>query len=115
MQFSIIKSFIIGTFILSIGIGGFVMLTKSKPVATIRDLPESVWRVSVIEITLDQVAPVFSGFGIVENPDTQIFKGRFPADVLKIHVREGDQVLRGDLLVEAKSCKITRFKKTESS
>ena len=100
MQFSIIKSFIIGTFILSIGIGGFVMLTKSKPVATIRDLPESVWRVSVIEITLDQVAPVFSGFGIVENPDTQIFKGRFPADVLKIHVREGDQVLRGDLLVE---------------
>lgn len=98
-----IKSFVIGLAIFGGGIGGFLSLTKSKPVAAVREAPAAVWRVSVARIDLETVAPVFNGFGTIENPDTQTMKARIATDVSKLLVREGDRVRTNDVLVELDS------------
>ena len=98
-----IKSFVIGLVIFGGGIGGFISLTKSKPVAAIREKSAAVWRVSAVRIDLETVAPVFNGFGAVENPDTQTMKARIATDVSKLLVREGDRVRTNDVLIELDS------------
>ena len=69
-----VKPFVIGLAIFGGGIGGFISLTKSKPVAAVREVPATIWRVSVARIDLEAVAPVFNGFGTIENPDTQTMR-----------------------------------------
>jgi multidrug efflux pump subunit AcrA (membrane-fusion protein) len=97
------KPFVIGLTIFSGGVGGFISLTKSKPVAAVREVPATIWRVSATRIDLERVAPVFNGFGTIENPDTQTMKARIATDVSKLLVREGDRVRTNDVLIELDS------------
>ena len=98
-----VKPFVIGLCIFGGGIGGFISLTKSKPVAVVREVPATIWRVSAARIDLETVAPVFNGFGTIENPDTQTMKARIATDVSKLLVREGDRVRTNDVLIELDS------------
>ncbi|MEC9077215.1 MAG: HlyD family efflux transporter periplasmic adaptor subunit [Pseudomonadota bacterium] len=98
-----IKLFVIGLAIFGGGIGGFISLTKSKPVAAVREVPATSWRISAERIDLETVAPVFNGFGTIENPDTQTIKARIATDVSKLLVREGDRVRTNDVLIELDS------------
>jgi len=94
------KSFVVGLAIFGAGIGGFVLLTQSKPSATVREAPAAVWRVSTEVIELKTVSPVFNGFGTIENPDTQTLKARIATDVASLRVREGARVSANEVLME---------------
>ena len=93
-------SIAVGFAIFGAGIGGFFLLTQSKPTADVRDVPAAVWRVSTQTIELQTVSPVFNGFGSVQNPDTQTLKARIATDVAALHVREGARTEAGRVLIE---------------
>lgn len=93
-------SIAVGFAIFGAGIGGFFLLTQSKPTADVRDVPAAVWRVSTQTIELQTVSPVFNGFGSVQNPDTQTLKARIATDVAALHVREGARTEAGHVLIE---------------
>ena len=93
-------SIAVGFAIFGAGIGGFFLLTQSKPTADARDVPAAVWRVSTQTIELQTVSPVFNGFGSVQNPDTQTLKARIATDVAALHVREGARTEAGRVLIE---------------
>jgi multidrug efflux pump subunit AcrA (membrane-fusion protein) len=95
-----LKSFVVGLAIFGAGIGGFVLLTQSKPSAAVREAPAAVWRVSTEVIELKTVSPVFNGFGTIENPDTQTLKARIATDVASLRVREGARVSANEVLME---------------
>lgn len=95
-----LKSFVLGLAIFGAGIGGFILLTQSKPTAAVREAPAAVWRVSTKVISLETVSPVFNGFGTIENPDTQTLKARIATDVASLHVREGARVRANQVLME---------------
>ena len=95
-----LKSIAVGLAIFSTGIGGFVFLNQSKPTTETREIPAAVWRVSAKAIQLQTASPVFSGFGSVQNPDTQTLKARIATDVAALHVREGARTEAGRVLVE---------------
>ena len=98
MTASRIKAFLIGLGIFAVGVGGFFVLTKTKPVAEVRDASAATWRISAVTIDLQRIHPVFNGFGTVENPDTQILKARLATDVTQMLVREGSRVQAGEQL-----------------
>ena len=95
-----LKSFVIGLAIFGAGIGGFILLTQSKPTAAVREAPAAVWRVSTEVIELETVSPVLNGFGTIENPDTQTLKARIATDVASLNVREGARVRANEVLME---------------
>lgn len=92
------KAFAIGLGIFAAGVGGFMLLTKTKPVAEVREATTAAWRISAVTIELNTINPVFNGFGTVENPDTQILKARLATDVEQMLVREGTRVEAGEPL-----------------
>lgn len=92
------KAFAIGLGIFAVGVGGFFLLTQTKPVAEVRDATTAAWRVSAVTIELNTINPVFNGFGTVENPDTQVLKARLATDVNRMLVREGARVQAGQPL-----------------
>ena len=93
-------SIAVGFAIFGAGIGGFFLLTQSKPTADVRDVPAAVWRVSTQTIELQTVSPVFNGFGSVQNPDTQTLKARIATDVAALYVREGARTEASSVLIE---------------
>ena len=93
-------SIAVGFAIFGAGIGGFFLLTQSKPTADVRDVPAAVWRVSTQTIELQTVSPVFNGFGSVQNPDTQTLKARIATDVAALYVREGARTEASRVLIE---------------
>ena len=98
MQSNRIKAFLIGAGIFGVGIGGYYVLTSTKPTAAVREETRSVWRVSTETVQLERVSPEFNGFGTVENPDIQTLKARVSTDVVSLNVREGARVQAGTLL-----------------
>ncbi len=98
-----LKAIAIGFSVLGVGIGGFFWLTKSKPKAVVNEAPAAVWRVSTKIAQLETVSPVFNGFGIIENPDTQTLKARLATDVSRLRVREGAKVRANEVLMELDS------------
>ncbi|MBU25295.1 MAG: hypothetical protein CMD99_04615 [Gammaproteobacteria bacterium] len=97
-QFSF-KSFVAGLIIFGAGVGGFIQLTQSKPRAEITAAPATTWRVSMQRVHPQNVSPVFNGFGLVQNPDTQTLKARMSTDVASLYVREGSRAEAGRLLM----------------
>lgn len=61
---------------------------------------EKAWPVSVIEALPEARSPSFTAFGRVESNRVARIKTDLVAEVHAVHVREGDWVARGDLLVE---------------
>ena len=93
------KSFVAGLVIFGAGVGGFIQLTQSKPKAEITAAPATTWRVSMQRVHPQDVSPVFNGFGLVQNPDTQTLKARMSTDVASLYVREGSRAEAGRLLM----------------
>lgn len=93
-----VKTFALGIMIISIGVIGFIILTKTKPQPKIVEPSSTVWRIYTQSVKVTTATPEYNGFGTVENPGTQVFKARITADVDKIYVREGQRVEKGALL-----------------
>jgi multidrug efflux pump subunit AcrA (membrane-fusion protein) len=60
---------------------------------------EKAWPVSVIEVMPATLQPAFTVFGKVESSNVAHLKTDLNAEVASVHVREGDWVAAGDLLL----------------
>jgi len=61
---------------------------------------ERAWPVSVIDVLPGEVRPTLSGFGRIEATRIAAITTDLAAGVRQVHVREGDWVEEGDLLIE---------------
>ena len=78
----------------------FVVLRASRPEQPVAETRERVWRVEVLDVVPQSLAPSLRLYGRVETPT--LFKAAAPAAsrVQRVWVREGEQVEQGQLLVE---------------
>ncbi len=93
------KKIVLPILILIVGVIGFAGLRMSKPQQAPASIEERVWRVQVMKATPRTLAPTLTLYGQVETPD--MFKAASPGDavVSQMHVREGQQVAQGRLLM----------------
>lgn len=77
----------------------FLMIATRADKAVI-DKKEQVWKVDVIPVELKSIAPEITIYGRVETPNTSTLTSALSAEVLKVHVRDGSDVTKGDSLVE---------------
>ncbi|MEN8130914.1 MAG: biotin/lipoyl-binding protein [Pseudomonadota bacterium] len=93
------KKIILPILILIVGVIGFAGLRMSKPQQAPASIEERVWRVQVMEAIPRTLAPTLTLYGQVETPD--MFKAASPGDavVSQMHVREGQRVDQGRLLM----------------
>lgn len=89
--------------LLTIGAGTFVFLKVTRPEQPSATVEERVWRVDVLEVRPDTLAPSLTLYGRVETPD--LLKAAAPGDavVAEVDVREGQKVSAGQLLVRLDS------------
>lgn len=78
-----------------------LMATASKP--EIEPQRERAWAVSVLDVRPTRLAPVFSTYGRVESNNIAELRTKVVAEVAAVHVREGQRVQQGDLLVELRT------------
>ncbi|MCB1742151.1 MAG: biotin/lipoyl-binding protein [Gammaproteobacteria bacterium] len=95
-----LKELLISLLILGVGAGGFVALKASRPRPTTVQVQERAWLVSVQTVHPRPVSPVLLLYGRVESPHLTTLRAALTADVLNVHVREGQWVSRGEILVE---------------
>ena len=72
--------------------------TGPAPEPQIRE--ERAWPVSVIDVRPGELSPTLGGFGRVEATRVAAITTDLAAGVHQVHVREGDWVAEGDLLIE---------------
>ncbi|MDA1076892.1 MAG: HlyD family efflux transporter periplasmic adaptor subunit [Proteobacteria bacterium] len=68
----------------------------AKPTARV----EKAWPVSIIDITPGELNPTFSAYGRVESNNIAHIRTDLVAQVKHVHVREGDWVAQGQVLIE---------------
>jgi multidrug efflux pump subunit AcrA (membrane-fusion protein) len=67
---------------------------------------EKSWPVSVIEVEPQPHSPTFTAYGRMESNRIAHLRTDLIAEVAAVHVREGDWVIRGDLLVELSNAEV---------
>ncbi|SFB84478.1 HlyD family secretion protein [Marinospirillum celere] len=78
---------------------GFVLLRMTRPEPPAAGDEERRWPITVVEIQAGDYAPSLRVFGeLTSNTDAQL-RARAAGDVQEIHVREGQRVAEGDLLI----------------
>lgn len=77
-----------------------VSIFATGPTAEPEIRSEKAWPVSVIEAQPDARHPSFTAYGRVESNRVARIKTDLVAEVSAVHVREGDWVAKGDLLLE---------------
>ncbi|MEM1230186.1 MAG: biotin/lipoyl-binding protein [Pseudomonadota bacterium] len=84
-------------------LGGGALLSAALfatgPEPIVEQAPEKAWPVTAIAIEEATLAPSFRAFGKIESRNTAELAAELQARVTAIHVREGDRVRQGDLLV----------------
>jgi multidrug efflux pump subunit AcrA (membrane-fusion protein) len=75
-----------------------IFATGPNPEVQVR--VEKSWPVSVIEVEPQPHSPTFTAYGRMESSRVANLRTDLIAEVAAVHVREGDWVERGDLLVE---------------
>jgi len=86
--------------ILAVGIGGFAALKATRPKPPVARAQEPIWRVVAVEARVVTASPVLKLNGKVENPDQTQAAAPGVGRVLTVHVREGQSVARGQVLME---------------
>ena len=81
------------------GLGGTVMLVKSKPQRPPMAEEEKVWVVAVDEVNPAPLAPDLSLFGRVGSPRLARLSAALSADVVSVDVLEGEWAIAGQRLV----------------
>lgn len=94
------KGFAAGALILAGAALLSVSIFATGPTAEPEERRERAWPVSVTQITPAQLTPMFSVYGRVESSDVANLSVDVVADVRAVHVREGQWVEKGALLIE---------------
>ncbi len=79
-------------------ISASIFATGPKPVPEVQ--PEKIWPVSVTTVTPTALAPTFAAYGRVESTQVAHLQSNLDAEIATVHVREGQWVAQGDVLVE---------------
>lgn len=74
-----------------------IFATGPNPAPALRT--EKAWPVSVIEVSPTSIHPSFTAYGRVESSNVTHLKTDLNAQIADIHVREGDWVEAGDVLI----------------
>lgn len=91
--------FLIPVVILAAGVGGAVAVIKSKPPVQPIAIEEKAWLIETVSIARAAHHPTLVLFGRVETPRTAKLTAALTADVVSVHVREGERVKTGQLLI----------------
>ncbi len=91
--------FLIPVVILAAGVGGAVAVVKSKPPVQPIAIEEKAWLIETVSIARAAHHPTLVLFGRVETPRTAKLTAALTADVVSVHVREGERVKTGQLLI----------------
>lgn len=94
------KKVLLPVLILALAIVAFAALKASRPKPTVAPPQEPVWRVQAVAVTLRDASPVLTLNGRVESPDLTRAAASGPGRVREVHVREGQRLGAGELLVE---------------
>lgn len=86
--------------ILAVGGGGAWALIKSRPEAKPIETEERAWLVRTMVAQVESHRPTLTLYGRVETPRTAHLTAALTADVMTVHVREGERVETGQVLVE---------------
>lgn len=86
--------------ILAVAVAGAALLIATRPEVTAQPLEERAWPVQVAAVEFASHAPVLRLQGFLEAPRAATLRAGVEADVARVHVREGDSVAVGALLVE---------------
>ena len=94
------KRFFAGAGIIALAVFGSFSIFATAPAPIVPERLEKAWPVSVQEIDPDRLAPVFNTFGKVESNNVAELRTNVVAEVARVHVREGQWVAAGELLLE---------------
>ncbi len=86
--------------ILGVSVLASVSIFATGPSATPEVKTDKAWPVSVVEVTPAALAPSFVSFGRVESTQIAHLQSDLSVDIVAVHVREGQWVAKGDVLVE---------------
>ncbi|WP_168204236.1 efflux RND transporter periplasmic adaptor subunit [Aliikangiella coralliicola] len=89
----------IGVVFLFIGIVASWLLISSGTAQTQKPIEEPVWPVASIKAELSSFSPYVPLFGRVETPLHSTISAMLPANIDKVHVKEGQLVKAGELLI----------------
>ncbi len=85
--------------ILSVGFGIFKLLKDTRSEQKPAAVQERVWRIEVEEVEPGRLSPEMALYGRVETPDLLKVAASAQARVAEVLVRDGDPVVKGQLLV----------------
>ncbi|GAB3289266.1 efflux RND transporter periplasmic adaptor subunit [Parahaliea aestuarii] len=85
--------------ILGAAILGSTALLATAPQPPLPEVTEKIWPVSAVSARSESLSPELMLFGRVESPNHAALRSDSSGDVLAVHVREGERVSRGQLLV----------------
>lgn len=86
--------------ILAVGVGGFMTLKATRPKPPLVQAKEPVWRVQAMPARVERLSPMLKLNGRVESPDQNQAAAPGMGRVLRVWVREGQAVSKGQLLLE---------------
>ena len=86
--------------IIGAGIAGFLQLKASKPAPVAIEAPEKQWSVNITAVHTASHTPLASLYGRIESPNRSALSAALSADVVQVHVKEGELVEAGQILVE---------------
>lgn len=91
--------FVLPLLILAISIGSFQYLKSSKTERKKPQAKEKVWLVNALPAQLENLAADLSLYATIESPDLQTASSPAAAIVEDVHVKDGQHVSKGDLLI----------------
>jgi HlyD family secretion protein len=91
--------FLVPIVILAAGAGGAFAVIKSRPPTQPITIEEKAWLVDTTEVERHAHQPTLVLYGRIETPRDAHLTAALSADVMKVHVREGDRVESGQILI----------------
>ncbi|MDH3688519.1 MAG: HlyD family efflux transporter periplasmic adaptor subunit [Gammaproteobacteria bacterium] len=86
--------------LLTLGIGGFILLYSTRPKALPVPPVEKVWNVATESIRVQDISPTLRLYGRVESPRESRLTAAITSDVIEVAVLEGEGVGQDTVLVQ---------------
>ena len=86
--------------ILAVGIMAFFALLGSRPKADGGEVKERIWAVTAEAVVIGDYSPTAKLLGVVRVPKPSQIASALGTKVIAVHVRDGEQIQKGQLLVE---------------
>ncbi|MED5510495.1 MAG: efflux RND transporter periplasmic adaptor subunit [Pseudomonadota bacterium] len=96
----LLKKIALPILIIGFAILAFMLLKVSEPETPAMEKKEKAWLVEAVRAEYQRIAPEVTIYGRVETPRDASLKAALEADVIEVHVLEGDNVTAGQTLIQ---------------